>query len=289
MGTQRPVVIGDASEDLGSPMAEHHGKKKEKTQTKKSKLESQIKAEKYKKEVVSEDVIEPKAEAEESLTKKIGKDSDSVKSKPKIKVGKSKIRSQKYKETLLMIDKKKTYSVNEALELVKKTSLTKFDGNIEVHIRLLSKSGKPEAFRKTLHYPHSTGKKIKVVILDESKIEDILKTKKTDFDLALATPGLMPKVAKLAKILGPKGKMPSPKAGTVTDKPLEVKKELESGLAEIKTDSSGIIHQVIGKVSINSNLLEQNFKTLVDILPKEKITSLYLCATMGPSIKVLTK
>lgn len=283
MGTQRPVVIGEAPEDLvGGPIAEHHGKKKEKGKSKKEKVEEKIKAEKFKKEEVvkEKEVEEEKKETSETKEKESSK---------KVIVGKVKVRSKKYKEVLNLIDHHKIYDVKEGIELVKKTSLTRFDGNVEVHIRLLSKTDKPENVRGTLKYPHATGKKINVVILDEKEIDKIEKTKKTDFDIAIATPAMMPKVGKLAKILGPKGKMPNPKSGTVTDDPEKTKKELESGLSEYKTDSYGIVHQVIGKVSADEKVLEENYQALLAVLPKEKIVTAHICATIGPSVKVLTK
>lgn len=282
MGTQRPVVIGEElPEGLGGPIAEHHGKKKEKLKSKKEKVEEKIKAEKFKKEETKK---EP--ERKEEVRKPVEKQEEAPK---KTKVGKAKVRSKKYQEASNLIDHHKIYDIREGIELIKKTSLTKFDGNVEVHIRLLSKTGEPETFRNTLKYPHPTGKKISVVILDEKVIEKIEKLGKTDFDIALATPALMPKVAKLAKILGPKGKMPSPKSGTVTQDPEKTKKELESGFVEIKTDTYRIIHQVIGKVSAEPKVLEENFKALLEVLPTEKITSAHICATMGPSVKVLTR
>ncbi|MFA6492992.1 MAG: hypothetical protein WCV58_02575 [Patescibacteria group bacterium] len=283
MGTQRPVVIGEElTDDLGGPIAKHHGKKKEEKSSKKN-VEEQIKEAKYKKEKVEETVVEEKSEGEE-----VGQEEESStkEKKTKAKVGKVKIRSKKYQKALELIDHTKIYELEDALDLVKKTSTSNFDGNVEVHVRLLLKNGKPENLRGMLKYPHATGKQIKVIILDEKIMEEIQKTKKTDFDIALATPEMMPKVAKLAKILGPKGKMPNPKSGTVTSDPEKTKKELEGGTIEYKTDKYGIIHQAIGKVSADLKILEENFRTLLSVLPLEKITTLNICATMWPSISV---
>lgn len=279
MGTQRPVVIGgDLAGELGSPMAEHHGKKKEKVKSKKEKVKEKIKSVK---ELGAAKVIEKPSVKMEESAEKIEKE------KPKkIKKGKAKIRSKKYKAALDLIDRNKLYDVKEAIELVKKTSLTRFDGNVEAHIRIINKANQPESLRGLIKYPYSTGKKIKVVILDEKLIGEILKTKKTDFDLALANPEMMSHVAKLAKILGPRGKMPNPKSGTITSEPQKTKKEFEEGRGEFKTDSFGIIHQVIGKVSFETEKIEENLKTLLLVLPPEKISTIYLCPTMGPAVKV---
>ena len=260
MGTQRPVVIGEElSEDLGGPIAEHHGKKKEKGKSKKEKIAEEIKDKKFQ---PKEEKIEKEPEKAVRKEEPVEKEEKEEKQVKKTKAGKAKIRSKKYQENAPLVDQQKKYEIGEALELVKKTSISKFDGKIEVHIRLLSKTGKPENIRGILKYPHPIGKAIRVVILDEKMIEAIGKSKKTDFDIALATPGMMAKVAKLAKILGPKGKMPNPKSGTVTENPAKTKKELKEGMTEYKTDSYGIIHQVVGKVSDDSRTLGENQRTL---------------------------
>lgn len=276
MGTQKPVIIGEELpvENAGGPIAEHHGKKKEKGKSQKEKVEEKIKEKKFDK---AEKPAQEKAEEKEEEKKEEPK---------KVKQGKARIRSKKYQDAKSLIDSAKKYEIAEAIELVKKTSITKFDGNVEVHLRNLGKSGKPEQLRGLLNYPHPTGRKIKVEILDEKAIGEIEKTGKTGADIYLATPALMPKVAKLAKILGPKGKMPNPKSGTISDSPEKAKKELEGGQVEYKTDSFGNIHQVIGKVSADKEVLEENLKTLLLVVPSDKIVSITLCATMGPAIKV---
>ncbi|MEK7143113.1 MAG: hypothetical protein AAB785_02795 [Patescibacteria group bacterium] len=283
MGTQKAVKKFELENDiqkegiLGSPIAKHHGKKKEKEKTKKIKLEEKIKEKKF----------EEKKEVEEKVeTKTVGEETE----KPikKVKTGKAKIRSKKYQATFKSLDRNKKYPPEEAIELVKKTSISKFDGTVEIHIRLISRSVKPEQVRGILQYPHPTGKKISVVILDDKTIKEIAASKKTEADIYLATPDLMSEVAKLAKILGPKGKMPNPKAGTITEKPQETAKSLASGQVEYKTDAYGIIHQVIGKVSDEQKKLEENYRALVSNLPAEKNFSITVCSTMGPGIKVRT-
>lgn len=296
MGTQKPVVIGgEMPEGIGGPVADHHGKKKE-GKTKKDSIQEKIKAEKFKKEKTAkiEEKIEEKKPTKEEIVlkekiKESEKEIEEKKPAKKEKVGKTRIRSKRYQQAAALIDKNKKYNILEAIDLVKKTTLSKFDGKTEVHLRILSKTGKPENLRGLIQYPHPTGKKLNIIILDEKEITEILKTGKSDFDIALAKPSLMAEVAKIAKILGPKGKMPNPKSGTVTDDPEKTKKELEGGKIEYKTDASGNIHQIIGKVSAEPKILEENFKALIEVLPAEKIRSLTICSTMGPGIKVLTK
>lgn len=250
-------------ESLDKFEVDHKGKAKEQEKTKEEKREEK------------REEVTGQAQEEEKSEKKA-----------KLKKSKTKIRSKKYTDAKAQVEQNKKYDLKEAIELAKKTSFIKFDGNIEVHARLLSKTGKPEQVRGMLTYPHATGKKTVVVILDDKKIEEIGKTQKIDFDIALATPAQMPQVAKLAKILGPKGKMPNPKAGTVTENPEKTKADLEGGQVEYRTDSYGIIHQVIGKVSGKAEDLEENYKVLFTVLPADKIKSITLCATMGPGIKI---
>lgn len=280
MGTQKPVTIGQEPEEIISgPIAEHHGKKKEKVKGKKAKVEARIKEKKFAKdeEKVEKGVGEIK---EEKATPEV------VEKPKKEKVGKAKVRSKKYQDAFSLIDQNKKYEIGEALELVKKTSLSKFDGKVEVHLQFLAKTGKPENVRGLIKYPHATGRSVEVVVLDEKEAAKIEKTGKAEADIYLATPQVMPKIAKLAKILGPKGKMPNPKSGTITTDPAKTKKELEGGQVEYRTDSSGNIHQVIGQVSADKKILEENFRALLAVLPLERITGTTLCATMGPGVKV---
>jgi large subunit ribosomal protein L1 len=270
----------EKGEDLSEIETEHHGKQKEEVKSKKKDVAEEIKKARIDKNESdeSEEMRDEKGETSSETRKEA--------SKKKAKKGKAKVRSQKYQKALELIDRNKKYEVAEALELVKKTSTTKFDGNVEVHIRVLGKTGKPEQARGLIQYPNATGRKLNVVILDDKTIDEIASTSKVEADIYLTTAANMPKVAKLAKILGPKGKMPNPKSGTITDDPEKAKKELEGGKTEYKTDSYGIIHQIIGKVSGANEALEQNLKTLLDVLPKDKINSINLCATMGPAVKI---
>jgi len=281
-------------QDLSDIEADHRGKTKDKQKDHKEKVAGIIRDAKFahKDQIAASAKEESKEEkGEEAKTDKVeetaGDTEKTVEKKAKKpKKGKSKIRSKKYQELKALIEVKEKYDISEALELVKKTSMTKFDGNVEVHIRLAGKMGKPEQVRGLLQYPFSTGRQISVVILDEKIIDEIADSKKVAADIYLVTPALMPKAAKLAKILGPKGKMPNPKAGTITTDPEKTKKDLEGGQTEYKTDNGGNIHQVIGKISGKAGDLAENFKTLLAVLPLDKVQSIHLCATMGPAVKV---
>lgn len=263
----------DKGGDLSKIDNDQNGKVKE-TVSKKESINDKIKKSRMEANQAEE------AAGEEEVVATTGKKAK------KTKKGKAKTRSAKYTAALEQIDTNKKYEIAEALELVKKTSLTKFDGNVEAHIRMIGKSKKAEQVRGMIQYPNTTGKSLTVVILDEATIEEIAKTGKAEADVYLTTPADMGKVAKLARVLGPKGKMPNPKSGTITLDPAKTKAELEGGKTEFKADSYGIVHQVIGKVSANTEALAANFKALLAVLPVEKIVSINLSATMGPSVKV---
>jgi len=205
--------------------------------------------------------------------------------KTRTKVGKAKVRSAKYKKSLTLVDRNKKYSVPEALELVKNTTYSKFPGSVEVHLRLEGHK-KGEAVRGILQLPNGSGKEVNAAILDDKMIEEILKNKRTEHDVLIATPEMMPKIARVAKILGPQGKMPSPKSGTVTKDPEKILAEIKKGRTEYKADSQGIVHVVIGKTNWEPKKLEENYKSLLNSLVGKKLSSITICATMGPGIKV---
>jgi large subunit ribosomal protein L1 len=198
----------------------------------------------------------------------------------------SKVRSKKYLAAKANVEPGKQYQLEEALELVKKVSLSKFDGSVEVHLKVAKKKGKnvSESPKGVFHLPHGSGKEKRVIVLDEGKIEEIAKTKKIDFDIAIATPELMPKVGKVAKILGPKGKMPDPKLGTVTNDPKKAIEEIHQGKIEYRIDAQNQVHQIIGKVSWENAKLLENAKVVMSAFPKTRLESAYLAASIGPSI-----
>ncbi len=222
-------------------------------------------------------------ESAEAVNKKSPKKS----AKP-AKVVPKKKRSAKYAAATVHIEKGKLYDLEEAIELIKKTSYSKFDGSVELHLKLLKKKskGSTESSKSVIHLPHGTGKEKKIIILDEAKIEEIAKTKKIDFDVAIALPELMPKVGKIAKILGPKGKMPDPKSGTVTNDPKKAIEEINSGKVEYRIDSSDNIHQIIGKVSWDTAKLKENAAAMLGSMQKSRISAAYVTSTMSPSAAI---
>ncbi|MBI5620225.1 50S ribosomal protein L1 [Candidatus Gottesmanbacteria bacterium] len=187
-----------------------------------------------------------------------------------------------------MIDKTKLYPLAEAIALVKKTSLTKFDGTVELHVNLnpMSLGDAKGDYRGTVSLPHGTGKEVRVAIADDALLSKI-ESGTIDFDVLVAHPSMMPKLAKLAKTLGPKGLMPNPKNGTVSPDPEKRAKELAHGQVNFKAEPGNpIIHMGIGKVSFDEKKLTENIQAILTSIGMTKISRVTLASTMGPGIKV---
>ncbi len=219
---------------------------------------------------------------------------------------------KKYQEAAKLIDAAKLYSPKEAVELVKKTSVTKFNSSVEVAVRLgVNPKYADQQVRGALVLPHGTGKSKTVLVFAKgAKIQEAeaagadfvgaeeLVTKIqggwTDFDVAVATPDMMGLVGRLGKILGPKGLMPNPKVGTVTMDVARAVNEIKAGKIEYRTDKAGNVQTSIGKVSFTDEQLLENYITLVETLIKVKpsgakgqyIKSVTLSTTMGPGVPV---
>lgn len=212
-----------------------------------------------------------------------------------------------------LVDNTKVYTLEEAIELAKKTANTKFVGSMEVHIRTLVDAKKTDqAVRGMAQLPHGTGKTKKVaafvteakekeakeagaiLVGGEELIKKIKETEKTDFDVAVAEAAIMPKLAQIAKILGTRGLMPNPKTGTVGNNIGLLIKEISGGKVNFKSDDSGNIHQIIGKSNFDTGKLLENFKVFYDAVVRSKpaalkgqfIGGIAINATMGPGIKV---
>ncbi len=207
------------------------------------------------------------------------------KKKAKAEAPKKAAHGKKHQDSVALVDKNKSYPLAEALELIKKTSYSKFDGSVDLHVRLSAAKKNEDAVRGTVTLPHGTGRERKVVVITDEMIAKIEKGW-LDFDIAVATPAMMPKLAKLAKILGPKGLMPNPKSGTVTETPEKALEELKGGRVEFKADTLGNIHQSIGKVSWADTKLTENLQAFVAALPKPRVKSVSVAPTMGAGVKV---
>lgn len=197
-------------------------------------------------------------------------------------------RSKKYKEVAGMVDRTKLYPLAAAVRLVKKTSLTKFDGTVELHVNLNPQSlgDQKGDYRGTVSLPHGTGKEVRVAIADDALLANI-EAGKIDFDVLVAHPSMMPKLAKVARILGPRGLMPNPKNGTVSPTPEKRAKELTSGELNFKAEPGNpIVHLPVGKVSFEDAKLIENIEAILSAIGRNKILRATLAPTMGPGVKL---
>ena len=220
---------------------------------------------------------------------------------------------KKYAESVKLVDKTKLYDPSEALTVACQTSKAKFDETIEVHVRLgVDSRHADQQVRGAVVLPNGTGKKVKTLVFAKGDAvkaaeeagadyvggveyaEKIMKENWFDFDVVIASPDMMAVIGRLGKVLGPKGLMPSPKAGTVTTDVARAVTEAKAGKIEYRLDKTNIIHCPIGKASFGSEKLKDNFDTLVSAVIKAKpasakgqyIKSCVIASTMGPGIKV---
>ena len=189
-------------------------------------------------------------------------------------------RGKRYVAARSIIDKTKPYTIAEAVELVKRTSYGKFDSSISVDaiVREIGDQG-------SVSFPHSTGKTLRIAIASDEVLFD-LESGNANFDILLTTPAFMPKLAKYARLLGPKGLMPNPKNNTIVQDPEARKKELEKGKVAIKSERKApLVHMIVGKKSFDSKLLVENIEALVTALDY-RLKKLTLSGAMGPGVKV---
>jgi len=221
---------------------------------------------------------------EEELAKELGKKAEEeagaeTEDKTK-KKKKKKVRGKNYQEALKKIDREKLYPLSKAIKLLKKTSITQFEGSIDVHLNVLKSGLKGE-----IEFPFKTGKTLKIAIVDDKLLAKLAKNK-IEFNLLICSPAMMPKLAKYARVLGPRGLMPNPKSGTITDKPEAKAKELAKKITFRTESKTPLIHLTIGKVNDQAKHLEANFITLINAVGKKNILKATLAPTMGPGIKV---
>ncbi len=232
--------------------------------------------------------------------------------KNSLKIEKKVIKAKKIDHSAIY-DRLKTYSIDEALEIVKKLTKTKFDASVEVHFRLGINTKKgDQQVRGAVSLPNGTGKTVKIAAFvspenekavkaagadfvgSDELIAEIKKTEKTDFQVAIAEPAMMKNLAVIAKILGTRGLMPSPKNDTVTTNPAKAVEELKKGKISFKNDDTANVHTVIGKVSFDTKKLVENYQTLLDTIKKAKpaaskgtfIKNVSIASSMSAGVKV---
>ena len=223
--------------------------------------------------------------------------------------------TKKRKAALAMYDATKIYTLDEATEIVKKVSNTKFDGTVDIAVRLgVDPKKSTEMVRGTVSLPHGTGRDVRVLVLaDPAKVEEAvaagadmaglddyvekIKGGWTDVDVIICTPAVMAKVGALGRVLGPRGLMPNPKTGTVTMDVAKAVKDVKAGKIDFKVDKAGVIHAVIGKASFDAAKLSENANEILLTLAKLKpstakgayIRSISISSTMSPSVLVDTR
>ena len=224
-------------------------------------------------------------------------------------------KGKRYSDAAKTFDKMQAYDTEEAISLVKKTAVAKFDETVEAHIRLgVDSRHADQQVRGAVVLPHGTGKKVRVLVFakgdklteaeaagadyvgGEELIPKIQNDNWFEFDVVVATPDMMGVVGRLGRVLGPKGLMPNPKAGTVTMDVTKAVQDIKAGKIEYRLDKSNIIHCPVGKASFTEEQLVENFTTLMGAVVKAKpasakgqyLKSVTLAATMGPGVKVNT-
>ena len=220
---------------------------------------------------------------------------------------------KKYVEASKLVEKNKNYSLDEALELAKKTTITKFDSSVELAVKLNIDTKKADQqMRGSLVLPNGNGKTKRILVLakgeaataaknagadfvgDMDMVEKIEKENWFDYDVIIATPDMMPALGKIGKVLGPKGLMPNPKTGTVTPTPDKVVADVKKGMIEYRTDKFGNVQCSVGKVSFDDEKLKENIKYVYGVLLKAKpstvkgkyVQNVSISTTMGPGIHV---
>lgn len=220
--------------------------------------------------------------------------------------------SKRFRESAAKVDRAKRYGVTEAFQLLKTFKAAKFDESVDVALRLgVDPRQSDQMVRGTVNLPHGTGKKVRVLVFAKGDKEQEAKAAGADFvggedlvakiqggwldfDKAVATPDMMPKIGPIAKILGPRGLMPNPKVGTVTTDVAKAVRESKEGRIEFRVEKAGIVHAPIGKLSFEAKALEENFRTLMDQVMRHKpaaakgtyLEAITVSSTMGPGIKI---
>ncbi|MBP6859716.1 MAG: 50S ribosomal protein L1 [Candidatus Magasanikbacteria bacterium] len=221
--------------------------------------------------------------------------------------------SKRMAANMAKIDKNKVYSLDEAIKLLKETSSVKFDATVEVHANLGINTKKTEQqVRATVVLPHGTGKTKTVAafvapekekeakeagadfVYGEEDIKKIKDTGKITFEIAITTPDMMPKLASVARVLGPKGLMPNPKTDTVGNNIKKMIDDLKTGKVTFKNDDNGNVHQAVGKISFGEEKIKENINAFLEVLKKAKpatakgtfLKNVTLCSSMSPSIKI---
>jgi large subunit ribosomal protein L1 len=275
MGKIRIRTLGDEAEEQQKKEAKKRAEEKRIEAAKQAAAENATsEATSVAEEMKTEAASEAKAPEKKKVVKKQTK--------------REKAHSTKYLAKAQVVDKNKSYKLAEAVKLLPELTIAKFDETVELHINTT------ESVSGQMNLPHGTGKKTKVAIInpgaDTEAADALIKSieaGKIDFDVLIATPDAMPRLARVARILGPRGLMPNPKNGTVTPKPEDTAKKFAGGQINFKTEAKfPILHLVVGKVSFGDEKLAENIKTALNVVDTKKIKNVTLKSTMSPGIRL---
>lgn len=276
--------------ELGNDALENKQKEKSKVKAKEKKL---VKGGKGGERIVSVGPSEEElkavilSEAKESQTEKPKTDKPKTENRPVPRGGKRRTDNRKsphskgYLALAKTLDRSKKYNLADALSQLEKLQRSKFDETVELHVNTVE-----TGVSGNITLPHGTGKTIRVAIADDDLLARVA-AGKIDFDILLAEPSMMPKLARVAKILGPKGLMPNPKNATLVKDPAKAAENFKQGQVYFKTEAKApILHLVVGKLSFGAKKLAENIEALIEAIKKEKILNITLKSTMSPGIKL---
>lgn len=269
MGKIRTRFIGDES-------TEDEQKKEQRERAKRKKMEKIL----HENPEVSDELVEKK---EKKTEEKADKKEAAAPAKAEAKSAKKapRKRGKKYKEALKKVDVEKVYELKEAIEAIKKAAFAKFPESVELHLNTDKQGLKGE-----IELPHSTGKTVRVAIVDDKVIEQLEKGV-IEFDILITHPSFMPRIAKYARTLGPKGLMPNPKSGTVSPNPEEVAKKFQKGTLRWKTEGKApLIHQMVAKLPSSTEEIAENVIAFIGSVGKKNIKAAFIKSTMSPALKL---
>lgn len=257
VGKTKTAFVGGVSEEKLSGAEKYKLRKQKREQ-------EELKAQESESKTVDADGFEVAETSEEAAVKTKG----------------PRVRGVKYTTAKQKIDRSKLYSVENGVKLAKETSISKFDGSVELHLVV-----RKEGLSVQVALPHSTGKTKKVVLADEAVISE-LKKGEINFDVILATADMMPKLVPFAKLLGPRGLMPNPKNGTLIKDKKDAAK-FSADTLTVKTErKQPVVHTIVGKVSLENAQLVDNVEAVLEAVGKKQIEKAYITTSMGPSIKL---
>lgn len=289
MGKIRLKTLGE--DELEKQQAEKAERRREAKKARKGQDESHEEKEEAKltdheADAQNEDIAEVESiettSSEVASSKKSDKKAD--KKSTKSEKAASKKKGINYLSAQKKVDASKNYSLGDAVKLVQDMAYAKFDETVEVHINL-----KEEGLKGEVTLPHGTGQEVVVAIADDKLLGE-LDNSAINFDVLIASPAFMPKLVKYARVLGPKGLMPNPKNGTVSENPEQAAKKFKSGGIHFKSEAKApLIHQAVGKVSFKPEQLTENVGAFVKAVGMKNITDVYVSATMTPSVRISTE